>query len=153
MNGTRRLWFSQLVFTGDAIQTGRQVWQSTGGQELGSVWGHGSYHAPDWSADWLHREAVFILNGWAQARGQSDFEALQADDKVLLSERLKREMPANTYDPRTSILTVPPERAAAIQANSDYNSSIFTGDPKMASLREAYAMKSETVKVPNAWPR
>jgi nitric oxide reductase subunit B len=138
----------QLVFTGDTIQTGQEVWQSTGGQELGSVWGHGSYHAPDWSADWLHREAVFILNRWAQASGQTDFEALKADDKILLNERLKREMRANTYDPETGILTLTPDRAAAIQANSDYYSSIFTGAPKMAALREAYAMKNETVKDP-----
>jgi nitric oxide reductase subunit B len=24
---------------------------------VGSVWGHGAYVGPDWSADWLHREA------------------------------------------------------------------------------------------------
>ena len=36
-----------------------------GGMEVGSVWGHGSYVAPDWTADWLHREAVFILDRWA----------------------------------------------------------------------------------------
>ena len=36
-----------------------------GGMQVGSIWGHGSYVAPDWTADWLHREAVFILNHWA----------------------------------------------------------------------------------------
>jgi nitric oxide reductase large subunit len=28
----------------------------------GSIWGHGGYLAPDWSADWLHREALSLLN-------------------------------------------------------------------------------------------
>ena len=28
--------------------------------QLGSVWGHGAYQAPDWTADWLHRE----LGAW-----------------------------------------------------------------------------------------
>jgi len=135
----------QVIFTADDIQTGQQVWQSTGGQELGSVWGHGSYHAPDWSADWLHREAVFILNRWAQTTANSEFDNLQADDKVLLKERLKREMRTNTFNPETETLAVSPERAAAIQANSEYYSSIFMGDPKMASLREQYAMKDFTV--------
>src|SRR5437870_2284115 len=37
------------------IQAGQNVWQSLGGMELGSVWGHGSYVAPDWTADCLHR--------------------------------------------------------------------------------------------------
>src|SRR5262245_28264296 len=38
------------------IMRGQQVWQTMGGMEVGSVWGHGSYVAPDWTADWLHRE-------------------------------------------------------------------------------------------------
>ena len=47
----------QLLFTGSSITDGQGVWQSIGGQEIGTVWGHGAYVAPDWSADWLHRES------------------------------------------------------------------------------------------------
>src|SRR5690606_2568342 len=54
-----------LVYTRADIETGRQVWQSIGGQQLGSIWGHGGYVAPDWGADWLHREAEAILDAWA----------------------------------------------------------------------------------------
>src|SRR5512135_2717117 len=57
----------KVLFTGNDIRDGQNVWQSIGGQEVGSVWGHGSYVAPDWSADWLHREATAILDQWAQA--------------------------------------------------------------------------------------
>ena len=46
-----------VVFTAEEIRDGQNVWQSMGGQEVGTVWGHGAYVAPDWSADWLHREA------------------------------------------------------------------------------------------------
>lgn len=45
-----------VVPNGD-IGQGQNVWQTMGGMEVGSVWGHGSYVAPDWTADWLHREA------------------------------------------------------------------------------------------------
>ncbi|RYF33325.1 MAG: nitric-oxide reductase large subunit, partial [Comamonadaceae bacterium] len=47
----------QVLYTGEQIQHGQQVWLASGGQQQGSVWGHGAYVAPDWSADWLHREA------------------------------------------------------------------------------------------------
>ncbi len=47
----------KVLFTGQDIKDGQNVWQSMGGQEMGTVWGHGAYLAPDWSADWLHREA------------------------------------------------------------------------------------------------
>ena len=53
-----------LIGSGE-ITAGQNVWQSMGGMEVGSIWGHGSYVAPDWTADWLHREAVFILDRWA----------------------------------------------------------------------------------------
>jgi hypothetical protein len=43
------------------IARGQNVWQSLGGMEVGSIWGHGSYVAPDWTADWLHRELSFVL--------------------------------------------------------------------------------------------
>src|SRR6185312_9540534 len=48
------------LFTGDQIRLGQQAWFKAGGQQLGTVWGHGSYVAPDWSADWLHREALAL---------------------------------------------------------------------------------------------
>ena len=43
----------KVLFDGDLIRKGQNVWQSLGGQEIGTVWGHGAYVAPDWSADWL----------------------------------------------------------------------------------------------------
>ena len=49
----------KVLFDGETIRRGQNVWQSLGGQEVGSVWGHGAYIAPDWSADYLHRELMF----------------------------------------------------------------------------------------------
>src|ERR687897_3490332 len=54
------------ILTRADIEKGRQVWQSIGGHQLGSDWGHGGYVAPDWTADWLHREAVATLDLWAE---------------------------------------------------------------------------------------
>ena len=50
----------EVLFTGEQIQLGQQSWLAAGGQQLGTVWGHGSYVAPDWSADWLHREVTTL---------------------------------------------------------------------------------------------
>ena len=43
--------------------------------EVGSIWGHGSYVAPDWTADWLHREAIFVLDEWASAEFGKPYDA------------------------------------------------------------------------------
>src|SRR5688572_9659732 len=58
-----------LLATKANILDGQQVWQSTGGQQFGSIWGHGAYQAPDWSADWLHREASALLDVWVEREG------------------------------------------------------------------------------------
>lgn len=41
----------QTLYSKNDILRGQLVWRSMGGHQLGSIWGHGSYVAPDWSAD------------------------------------------------------------------------------------------------------
>lgn len=136
----------QVVFTRADIETGRQVWQSTGGQQLGSIWGHGSYVAPDWTADWLHREAVDILDQWARRDHQAaNYAALAAPEQAALSARLQAMMRPNTYDAETRSVVIDDERAMAIANVSAHYQSLLGNDPATAKLRENYAMKDNTV--------
>ena len=105
----------EQLFTRADIQTGREVWQTLGGMQLGSVWGHGGYVAPDWGADWLHRESTVLLDTWA-TRGGEDFASLPKDEQASLQARLKEELRTNRYDPATGAITVSKDRAAAIAA-------------------------------------
>src|SRR5579871_4034155 len=100
----------QLLFTGSTITDGQGVWQSIGGQEIGTVWGHGAYVAPDWSADWLHRELAFLLDRWAGERCTSGYDKLPAEDQAALRARLREHVRRNTYDPATKTLTIEPLR-------------------------------------------
>src|SRR6476646_3730502 len=100
----------QVVYTRADIERGRQVWQSMGGMQLGSIWGHGSYVAPDWSADWLHREAVGVLDQWARRDfGMPAYAHLSAEQQGALRGRLQRVMRTNTYDPTNQTITLAPE--------------------------------------------
>jgi nitric oxide reductase subunit B len=51
-----------IVYNKQDIEDGQNIWQTIGGMQQGSIWGHGGYLAPDWSADWLHREALALLD-------------------------------------------------------------------------------------------
>ena len=135
----------QVVYTKDDIQLGRQVWQSMGGMQLGSIWGHGGYVAPDWSADWLHREAMAVLDGWAVAEGAANYAGLDAETQAKLRARLQPIMRGNTYDPASQTITLPEARVLAASSVSAHYESLFGRDPATASLREAYAMKNDTV--------
>lgn len=140
----------EVLFTKQQIKDGQNVWQSTGGQQLGSLWGHGAYVAPDWTADWLHREAVFLLNFWAQEEGAEDYETLPNEQQAALRARLQEELRTNTYDSETGRTLVSEVRAEAIRANSQHYGGLFGGDPdpELARLREAYAMAEFTIKDP-----
>jgi nitric oxide reductase subunit B len=107
------------------IQAGQNVWQSLGGMEVGSIWGHGSYVAPDWSADWLHREAVFILNRWSNDEFGTDYDQLDGERQAQLSGRLASLMRTNTYDADSGTVTIDPLRAEAFRANLAHYSSVF----------------------------
>lgn len=101
-----------VVYTRADIERGRQVWQSIGGMQLGSIWGHGSYVAPDWSADWLHREAVGVLDLWARDEDAVNYAALPAERQTALRGRLQAMMRRNTYDPATGAITLSDTRVA-----------------------------------------
>jgi nitric oxide reductase subunit B len=122
-----------VLFDGDTIRKGQNVWQSLGGQQIGSIWGHGAYIAPDWSADWLHRELVFILDHWAKERGSAHFEELPSEEQAILHSRLQKFIRTNTYDPTTGTLTLLPLRAKAFQANAAHYADVFSkGRPEYA---------------------
>ncbi len=137
-----------VLYTREDHQTGREVWQSIGGMQLGSIWGHGAYVAPDWSADWLHRESMAMLDGWARSEGAADFAALPAERQAGLRERLKTEMRRNTHDPATDRVTLSAERVAAVREVAAHYEALFGSDPALQALREHYAMKEGTVKDP-----
>ncbi len=135
-----------VLYTRADIERGRQVWQSMGGMQLGSIWGHGAYVAPDWSADWLHREAVGLLDLWAREDGGMVTHAqLPAPERAALEGRLRELMRANTHDAATDTITLPLDRVAVISNVAAHYESLFGNDPATAELREAYAMKENTV--------
>ena len=111
--------------------------------EVGSIWGHGSYVAPDWTADWLHREAHFILNRWAQTEFGADFEQLEGERQALLTSRVSTLMRTNTYDPTTNTITVDPIRADAFASNLAHYSTVF------ANGRADYAIPAGAVTDPD----
>ena len=86
-----------VVAEGD-IGRGQNVWQALGGMEVGSVWGHGSYVAPDWTADWLHRESTFVLDEWGNAEFGKPYAQLSAEDQGKLRGRLEGIYRRNGYD-------------------------------------------------------
>ena len=127
-----------VVVTGTEIQNGQNVWQAMGGMEMGSIWGHGSYVAPDWTADYLHRESVFILNEWSKNDFAKAYDDVDSEQKATLRQRLQDMVRRNNYDSANDRLTIEPIRAKAFAENLKHYSTIFTdGNTDYAIQRNA----------------
>jgi nitric oxide reductase subunit B len=136
------------VYSRADIELGRQVWQSIGGQQLGSIWGHGALVAPDWSADWLHRETLAWLDLHSRAKGGVPYADLSPGDQARVQAELRPLIRANTYDPSSGRIVVPVERAQAIAQVAAHYASLFSSDPATHALREGYAMREDTIADP-----
>ena len=115
----------QVLFTGETIRNGQNVWQSTGGQEVGTIWGHGAYVAPDWSADYLHRQSVIVLDRWAQQQGYASYAAAPEEIRAALQGRLTEVTRRNTYNPETDTIVLDPDRAAAFKELATYYADVY----------------------------
>jgi nitric oxide reductase subunit B len=124
------------------IEAGQNVWQAMGGMEVGSVWGHGSYVAPDWTADWLHREAMLMLDAWGRAEFGRAYAELEPERQAQLAARLKAGVRKNQYDPATRELRVDPARARAFEANLAHYAGVFREG------RDAYAIPAGALDDP-----
>jgi nitric oxide reductase subunit B len=127
----------QVLIAAEEISNGQNVWQAMGGMESGSIWGHGSYVAPDWSADYLHREAIFILNEWSQKDFSNDYSSLTSEQQAVLRQRLQDTVRKNNYDEASGRLTIEPVRARAFEDNLKHYADIFTNG------RTAYAVQRD----------
>jgi len=134
-----------VLYTRADIDAGRVVWQSIGGQQVGSIWGHGALVAPDWSADWLHREADELLGLWARRQYQASYASLSEPEKAALQARVRDELRSNGFDSASGTLRVSEDRAIAIANVAAHYVSLFSNDPATQKLRDTYALRNDTV--------
>ncbi|MGQ2966851.1 nitric-oxide reductase large subunit [Methylophilus sp.] len=139
----------QFRFDKADILAGQSHWQSIGGMQVGSIWGHGAYQAPDWTADWLHRELVNWLDLAARQNHNADYDALNPVQQAGLREMLKQEYRSNRLDAQGT-LTLTPRRAQAVQQTAAYYQALFSDAPAFKQTRVAYAMKDNTLPAAEA---
>jgi nitric oxide reductase subunit B len=106
-----------VLFTGSDIRKGQQVFLHNGLMEFGSVFGHGAYLGPDYTADYLRRSANIVRDRYG---GPSSDSA---------ATRTIEDMRTNRYDSKTKTLRFSPAEAAAFRRLVPHYSSFFS-DPK-----------------------
>ncbi len=120
------------IITGADIIDGQNYYFSRGGQHIGTIWGHGSYLAPDWSADFLHRTGLYLAArhhglSSAEARNftQTDFEVLDSQEQARLSVLVQEEIKTNRFNPESGVLKLTQFQAEVFEALTDYYTTLF----------------------------
>ncbi|WP_021022867.1 nitric-oxide reductase large subunit [Salinivibrio costicola] len=134
-----------VIATEESVLDGQTAWQSVGGMQLGSIWGHGAYQAPDWTADWLHRELLAWLDIRAQEVFGKSYDELDGVQQNQLEYELKEEYRTNTYDKSSNTVILSERRIQAIEQTGEYYSKLFSDDPELRPTRISYAMKENTL--------
>jgi nitric oxide reductase subunit B len=112
-----------VLFTHDDILGGQQVFLRNGLMEYGSIFGHGAYLGPDFTADYLRRAATSVLDSYGGP--QSD----QARGRTI------QEFKANRYDPARDTLSFTAAQSAAFARLENYYRGFFAEPSTRYGLR------------------
>jgi len=92
------------VFSGDDILAGQQVFLKYGLMENGTIWGHGAYLGPDFSAAYLHTLAQDVAGDLARERYQRGLGALAPAEREAVAAETRQLLKKNRFDPQTKTL-------------------------------------------------
>ncbi|MGD0772486.1 MAG: cbb3-type cytochrome c oxidase subunit I, partial [Candidatus Solibacter sp.] len=115
-----------VVFTGADIQMGQEVFLKYGLMEHGSLWGHGAYLGPDYSAEYLHRLSEVTLDTIATEKYGKLFAQLSPDERSVVSARTMTVLKENRYEPASRTLRLSSGEVAAYRTQLPEWSEYFT---------------------------
>jgi nitric oxide reductase subunit B len=139
----------EILMTRANIQAGQETYLARGGQHIGSIWGHGSYLAPDWTADVLHRWGLAtagVLNSGNPDFSQADLEALPVIDRATLQARVQEEFKINRYQPARQALILTTAQAQGLtKVFQDYHILLAQGS-KVHSIPSGWFTEDDQIR-------
>jgi len=101
------------VMSREDILQGQEVFLKYALMEHGTLWGHGAYLGPDYTAEYLHRLAEISRDTISISRHGKPYAALGAEQALGIAEAVRTETKENRYDPATETLRYSASEAAA----------------------------------------
>jgi len=114
----------QVLYTATDIRKGQQVFLHNGLMEYGSVFRHGAYLGPDFTADYLRRSSDFVRRLHGGPRSDT------------AARRTITDFRTNRYDERSGTLTLTAKQAQAHRRLVGYYSRFFSEPTTKHGLRK-----------------
>jgi nitric oxide reductase subunit B len=94
-----------ILFTGADILAGQQVFLKNGLMENGTIWGHGAYLGPDFSAAYLHGLAVDSAEFIANERFKHPLSQLTSLERAAVNAEVSDSLKQNRHHPESGTLS------------------------------------------------
>ncbi len=124
----------EVVFTGDDVSEGQAVFLKYGLMNNGTIWGHGGYLGPDFSAQTLHLLALHAAGGIAQSRFRTAYASLRDPEKSAVDGAVAALFKTNRYDAAAGTVTLPIDSKAGFDEQVAYWTSYFVDPAKNGGL-------------------
>ncbi len=115
----------QILFTGADIMAGQHIFQKYGVMQYGTIFGHGAYLGPDFTAQYLHRAGLLMVDFHRQ-NGRSENEAVAT---------VREEFKQNRYDPQSERLTLAASQVAAFESLTGFYTDYFSEPDEQRGLK------------------
>jgi nitric oxide reductase subunit B len=136
----------KTLLTGEDIREGQEVFLKYALMENGTIWGHGAYLGPDFSAEYLHQLALDAYETVAVDLFKRPWPDLPREEKDIVADKVRELLKTNRYDPVKQILTFIPAEAASYQRQIRKWREYFSGPEKTGGLPPKYIQTPEEVK-------
>jgi nitric oxide reductase subunit B len=123
------------VFTGDDVSKGQAVFLRYGLMDNGSIWGHGAYLGPDYSAEALHFIGQDTAAAIAQERFGKPLAELDESQQAAVRAEVAVALKTNRYDAQADVLRLTAPEAIAYRQQVGYWTNYFKDPVKNGGLK------------------
>jgi nitric oxide reductase subunit B len=123
------------LFSGDEIQSGQMVFLKYGLMDNGSIWGHGAYLGPDFSAEALHRMGEDTAEAIAQQQYQQPLAALTISQQAAVHAETAVALKTNRYDVTTATLHLTAPQTESYRQQINYWTEYFLHPSRNGGLK------------------
>ncbi len=123
------------LFSGDDISAGQAVFLKYGLMDNGSIWGHGAYLGPDYSAAALHRMGEDTANAIAQQQYRQPLSALTLSQQAAVHAETAVALKTNRYDAASSTLHLTAPETVAYRQQIGYWTDYFRHPERNGGLK------------------
>jgi nitric oxide reductase subunit B len=135
----------QVLFTENDVNRGQEVFFKYGLMEHGTLWGHGAYLGPDYTAEYLHRLAEIARDTEAEARYGKPYGALSSEQASVVADAVKNSLKQNRYDPNSHTLTFTPGEQASFATQQNEWRSYFSGQQPAPGLAANFIQNDQEI--------